>query len=109
MFYDDPNKFDAYRFLRVRDESRNGAAFHYVSTSVAHVGFGHGKNACPGRFLANSMLKIALAFLITKYDWRADTDGLTRSISSCAWAPDPKRTIAFRPRSLDNTKLFPTT
>jgi len=33
---------------------------------------GHGNHACPGRFLASSELKIALAHMILKYDWKLD-------------------------------------
>ncbi|KAH7054563.1 cytochrome P450 [Macrophomina phaseolina] len=105
MFYRDPDRFDGYRFMRMRHEPGNAAAHYYVSTSVAHVGFGHGKNSCPGRFLANSVLKIALAFLITNYDWKADGKGLTSSITSCAYVPDPTRIISFR-RRVSEIELF---
>lgn len=33
---------------------------------------GHGRHACPGRFLASSELKIALAHMILKFDWKLD-------------------------------------
>lgn len=33
---------------------------------------GYGLHACPGRFLASSELKIALAHMILKYDWKLD-------------------------------------
>ncbi|KAL2286223.1 hypothetical protein FJTKL_07028 [Diaporthe vaccinii] len=34
------------------------------------MGFGHGAHACPGRFFAANEVKIALAHLLMKYDWR---------------------------------------
>jgi len=44
----------------------------YVSTiDVAmYIGFGHGMHACPGRFFAGNELKVALAHLLLKYDWK---------------------------------------
>jgi cytochrome P450 len=33
---------------------------------------GHGRNACPGRFLASNELKVALVHLVLKYDWKHD-------------------------------------
>ncbi|CAG8960392.1 hypothetical protein HYFRA_00008109 [Hymenoscyphus fraxineus] len=71
--YENPDKFDAYRFFKLREENPNGA-YQYVSTSGDMFGFGHGNHACPGRFLASSELKIALAHMILKYDWKLDQE-----------------------------------
>ncbi|KAI6469461.1 hypothetical protein MCOR17_003810 [Pyricularia oryzae] len=68
--YERPNEFDARRFLRLRDDSNN--ANQYVSTSNEMFAFGHGRHACPGRFLASSELKVALAHMLLKYDWELD-------------------------------------
>ncbi|KAI6369733.1 hypothetical protein MCOR25_004362 [Pyricularia grisea] len=96
--YERPNEFDARRFLRLRDDSSN-TANQYVSTSNEMFAFGeqhtifgkvfkmqgfhadvnehgvtkgHGRHACPGRFLASSELKVALAHMLLKYDWELD-------------------------------------
>lgn len=42
------------------------------SSYVNNTRIGHGKHACPGRFLAGTELKIALAHLLLKYDWKLD-------------------------------------
>ncbi|TLD18125.1 hypothetical protein PspLS_10353 [Pyricularia sp. CBS 133598] len=69
--YEMPNEFDARRFLRLRDDSSNNAN-QYVSTSNEMFAFGHGRHACPGRFLASSELKVALAHMLLKYEWELD-------------------------------------
>lgn len=69
-FYEDPARFDPYRFMRWRDDPEKENIAHLVSTSTLHLGFGHGAHACPGRFFAANEVKIALAHLLMKYDWR---------------------------------------
>ncbi|WYZ44784.1 hypothetical protein EsH8_VIII_000100 [Colletotrichum jinshuiense] len=68
--YPNPETFDGYRFFRMRGDPSLDSQAHIVSTSPAHLGFGHGKHACPGRFFAANELKVALAHLIMKYDWK---------------------------------------
>ncbi|KAG6365864.1 hypothetical protein INS49_000040 [Diaporthe citri] len=69
-FYEDPARFDPYRFVRWRDDPERENIAHLVSTSALNRGFGHGAHACPGRFFAANEVKIALAHLLMKYDWR---------------------------------------
>ncbi|KAK1507634.1 hypothetical protein CTAM01_02746 [Colletotrichum tamarilloi] len=73
-FYENPNEFDGYRFLRMRESGKPGqeAAAQLVTTSVNHLGFGHGEHSCPGRFFAASEAKIIIAHLLLKYDWKYD-------------------------------------
>ncbi|KAF4778327.1 hypothetical protein HER10_EVM0003167 [Colletotrichum scovillei] len=73
-FYENPNEFDGYRFLRMRESGKPGqeAAAQLVTTSVNHLGFGHGEHGCPGRFFAASEAKITIAHLLLKYDWKYD-------------------------------------
>ncbi|KAF2765553.1 cytochrome P450 [Teratosphaeria nubilosa] len=78
--YEHPEKFDGARFLKLRDAGKQESKWQLVSTSKEHTGFGNGKYACPGRFLAAAELKIALAHLIMKYDWRHDPAGPPVSI-----------------------------
>nr|WNS47943.1 FunM [Talaromyces coalescens] len=71
-YYPSPDQYDGYRFLRMRDElgaGKDGDA-HFVTTSPQHLGFGHGKHACPGRFFASNEVKVALCHILLKYDWR---------------------------------------
>ncbi|TDZ99622.1 Cytochrome P450 monooxygenase eqxH [Colletotrichum sidae] len=68
--YPSPTTFDGRRFLAMRGDGALDSQAHLVSTSPSHLGFGHGLHACPGRFFAANELKIALAHLVIKYDWK---------------------------------------
>ena len=66
--YPNPEKFDGYRFLHIREQGQETAQF--VSTGPNALGFGHGKHACPGRFFAANELKIALSHILLKYEFK---------------------------------------
>jgi len=67
--YENPEKFDAFRFARKRMEPGQTNAWGHVTTSASHMGFGHGQHACPGRFFASNEIKVALCHLLLKYDF----------------------------------------
>ncbi|KAH7312587.1 cytochrome P450 [Stachybotrys elegans] len=67
-FYNDPDKFDPYRFIRLHEEPSKENMAHLISTSPHHIAFGHGKHACPGRFFAANELKVLLYHIIMKYN-----------------------------------------
>ncbi|KAI9159162.1 Cytochrome P450 monooygenase 1 [Paramyrothecium foliicola] len=69
VVYPEPNRWDPYRFFRMRQIPGKENLSQLVSTSEDHLGFGHGKHACPGRFFAANELKITLANLLLHYDW----------------------------------------
>ncbi|KAK6216113.1 Metallothionein expression activator [Pestalotiopsis sp. IQ-011] len=68
--YSAPETFDAARFVRLREEAGSENAWQFVTTNPEHMLFGHGQHACPGRFFAANEVKIALAHMLLKYDWR---------------------------------------
>ncbi|TDZ23970.1 Cytochrome P450 monooxygenase TRI1 [Colletotrichum orbiculare MAFF 240422] len=68
--YQEPEKWIGDRFLRLREQPGKENVAQLVSTSPEHLGFGHGKHACPGRFFAANEIKIALVHLVLQYDWR---------------------------------------
>ncbi|PWY94780.1 cytochrome P450 [Aspergillus sclerotioniger CBS 115572] len=75
--FSEPDKFDPWRFSRPveKEEKANGeapkAAYHkdsFVSTSPDYLPFGHGRHACPGRFLVDFELKMIVAYILKHYD-----------------------------------------
>lgn len=69
-YYDNPHEYDAYRWLKLRDDPAQEHLAHLVSTSTQHMGFGHGLHSCPGRFFAANEIKIGLCHILLKYDWK---------------------------------------
>ncbi|KAK0741381.1 cytochrome P450 [Schizothecium vesticola] len=70
--YPDPHEFKPFRFAEQRsDESVEyvkRAAKSFATTSTDFLAFGHGRNACPGRFFAANELKLMLAHMVLSYD-----------------------------------------
>ncbi|KAI0877262.1 cytochrome P450 [Hypoxylon argillaceum] len=60
-----PYEFDGFRYYHERMAHKAGASrYDYASTDSTHIGFGHGRNACPGRFAASLEFKMLLAHTI---------------------------------------------
>ncbi|ETS84447.1 hypothetical protein PFICI_02472 [Pestalotiopsis fici W106-1] len=68
--YDEPEKFDAERFVKKRQESGQENSWQLATTTPEYTLFGHGQHACPGRFFAINELKVLLCHLLLKYEWR---------------------------------------
>ncbi|OTB03468.1 hypothetical protein M426DRAFT_321828 [Hypoxylon sp. CI-4A] len=68
--FEEPEKFDAARFLKMRQKAGQEHNWQFVTTGASQTLFGHGQHACPGRFFASNELKILLCHLLLKYDWR---------------------------------------
>ncbi|KAG6008046.1 hypothetical protein E4U21_005059 [Claviceps maximensis] len=87
--YESPDTFDLYRFFRMRSNPDLAIKAPLVNTSPEHLAFGHGAQACPGRFFAAILSKVVLSHLLLKYDWKiapgSETDslaiGLTKRIN----------------------------
>ncbi|KXS94023.1 hypothetical protein AC579_1163 [Pseudocercospora musae] len=95
QYYRDPETFDAYRFL----DPSLGHKRHFVSTGPEHLGFAHGKHACPGRFFAANEVKIAMVHLILKYDFRLEDPGMARWLEyGSAMIANPKAKMLVRRR-----------
>ncbi|TLD19276.1 hypothetical protein PspLS_09765 [Pyricularia sp. CBS 133598] len=69
--YNDPDQFDGYRWLRMRqNDPTKQASAQFVGVSPDHMGFGFGQHACPGRFFASNVLKTLLSHLLLNYEWK---------------------------------------
>ncbi len=67
--YDSPEKFDGFRFHRMRHGPQaNSHAHQFVNTGLDNMTFGHGRFACPGRFFASNESKIILGMLLLEYE-----------------------------------------
>lgn len=65
-----PLEYNGYRFLEMRQQNDRASGAQLVSTGPTHLAWGHGQYACPGRFFAANEIKVALAHLLLKYDWK---------------------------------------
>jgi cytochrome P450 len=67
--YPNPEEFDGFRFVKLREHNVDVTARHQaLSTSVDHLTFGYGRHACPGRFFAVNEVKAFLAHIVVTYD-----------------------------------------
>ncbi|KAF5666421.1 ent-kaurene oxidase [Fusarium circinatum] len=62
-FYTDAGTFKPFRFVDETSGSRSA-----VTLDESFLGFGYGKNACPGRFLGSHVMMVVLAYLVMNYD-----------------------------------------
>lgn len=76
--YQDPETFDPYRFVKLREQPGQENGWQYVTTSRDMFAFGHGAHACPGRFFASNEIKIALVHLLMGWDWAFEEEGAGR-------------------------------
>ena len=76
--YEDPMKFDGFRFIKMKEraevEGLTDMKFDMATTSLQSLAFGHGRHACPGRFLAAVEVKMMIAYIITTYDLKLASD-----------------------------------
>lgn len=97
--YPNADKFDGHRFLRIREKPEQEHGAQFVTTGPNHLGFGHGKHACPRRFFAAMEAKIALAHLLLNFDLKLapGTDPKVLDVGF-ALVPDPTAKIMIRRR-----------
>ncbi|KAI1273002.1 cytochrome P450 [Xylaria sp. FL0933] len=63
------DEFDGLRYSRMRQQTGGiGTRHQYSSTDKQHITFGHGRFACPGRFVAAAEIKMVLGFMLERYE-----------------------------------------
>ncbi|KAI9708161.1 MAG: hypothetical protein M1820_004115 [Bogoriella megaspora] len=96
-----PEKFDSERFIKKRAEPGAENRFQFVSTGPDSPGWGDGTQACPGRFFANSVIKICLSHILMNYEVKLK-DGQERpqsiSMPNGIFAPDMAAQVLFKSR-----------
>ncbi|KAI1406848.1 cytochrome P450 [Hypoxylon sp. FL1857] len=107
--YPSAASFDARRFLRKRQEL-DPNKFHFASVSDDYITFGAGFHACPGRFLAQDILKLMLIQLISRYDFRLAGDNQKRPQDiayNFSNMPDMATQIVLREKASDRATEGP--
>ena len=97
--YEDPLRFDGFRFSKMREGSAKKVGM--VSSSPDYVSFGHGRHICPGRYFAACEMKLMFAHIVTTYDVRLEIGGVRPQdmwvMTSCS--PNPNTNVLFRKRA----------
>ncbi|KAI9166290.1 Cytochrome P450 monooxygenase iccF [Paramyrothecium foliicola] len=65
---EEPFKYDPFRFSRERETTEGPRSL--ITTSADYLVFGHGKHACPGRFVVDFEYKMIMAHVLRHYDLR---------------------------------------
>ena len=74
-FYPTPDKFDGFRFQKLRaaepqNTAGGGRAAVYAASNHQSMAFGYGRHACPGRFFASNEIKAIMVYLLMNYDMK---------------------------------------
>ena len=77
--YASPEEFDGNRYLKLREKT-GSAIYSFAASSKEHITFGLGRSVCPGRFFADTELKLCLAQILLKYDFRLKEGYVSKSI-----------------------------
>ncbi|KAJ5921356.1 Cytochrome P450 [Penicillium verhagenii] len=79
--YIDPGVFDGFRFAKAAAAGASGTKL--VDLSPDYLVFGMGVHACPGRWMASALMKLALAHLLLQFDIlpSSEREPLTGSLS----------------------------
>ncbi|KAJ2936513.1 hypothetical protein H1R20_g580, partial [Candolleomyces eurysporus] len=98
---EDPDTFDPYRFMEIQKET--GRQWNIATTSPNFLTFGHGRHACPGRYLAAQEMKLMMAYSVIKYDMKLPGSGKTPQRPKNMWignhcVADPRVKILLRRR-----------
>ncbi|KAM5358047.1 hypothetical protein ACJZ2D_015644 [Fusarium nematophilum] len=95
-YHKNGTEFDGYRFYRQREEGKKNVS--YTSVSRTSLGWGIGRHACPGRFLADIEIKLIVSEILLNYDIK-NPDDMPRHPNKEFEAivfPDPDAEVMFR-------------
>ncbi|MCJ1241081.1 hypothetical protein MMC14_009085 [Varicellaria rhodocarpa] len=96
-----PERFDAFRWSTKRAaEPEDSHRHQHAVTDKYTMHFGHGRYACPGRFFASNEIKMIVAHLIMRYEWRfREGEGRPVNLSLDEnLFPDPEARVLVRRR-----------
>ncbi|KAF2129173.1 Ent-kaurene oxidase [Dothidotthia symphoricarpi CBS 119687] len=100
-----PSEFDPFRYSRLREDTNhpeNAQKFLFAMADSSNMAFGYGKHACPGRFYTSNEMKMILAHILLRYDWKFP-DGQERpknfTIDTDMY-PDPAARVMIKQREI---------
>ncbi|OTB03695.1 hypothetical protein M426DRAFT_321621 [Hypoxylon sp. CI-4A] len=104
--YRNPEKFDARRFLDLRNGTsedllgyKNKEQHQFVTVTKDFMHFGYGRHSCPGRFFAANEIKLILARILLDYDLKMP-EGITERYANINMGtdsfPDPTKEVLFK-------------
>jgi len=100
--YPDASTFNPFRFSDERSNQNvdyiKRAAKSFATTSTEYLAFGHGRNACPGRFFAANELKIMLAHVVLNYDFEMKESRPRNKWFGMVRVPPMQATVKIRRR-----------
>lgn len=103
----DADTFDGLRHYKSRQQPGETSHHQFATTSDNNLHFGHGKYACPGRFLAGNSIKMLLSNMLLHYDFKFPDDMQTRPLNVHLHEyvfPDPEARVEFRLRRQRNVE-----
>lgn len=70
VFYPDAAQFKPFRFAYGSGPRKDGTRQQRSAVTIddTFLGFGFGRNGCPGRFFGTHIMKVMLAYIVQKYD-----------------------------------------
>ncbi|EKM83220.1 hypothetical protein AGABI1DRAFT_34230, partial [Agaricus bisporus var. burnettii JB137-S8] len=101
--FQDGRIFKGFRFAEMRDGDGELDSIKYqmVCLSPESVLFGHGRHACPGRFLAVYAIKAVFVYILLNYDVQMENGLLERPANvrfEISTLPDQNAKVMFRKR-----------
>ncbi|EFR00285.1 hypothetical protein MGYG_03288 [Nannizzia gypsea CBS 118893] len=104
-----PTQFDGYRFEKLRQSKGNEYKYQFSSISSSELNWGYGTHSCPGRHFASNQVKVIIAELLMKYDFRFE-EGISDNetpkrppniFDGVRIMPNPGANIMIRSRDVD--------
>lgn len=100
QLWENPTVFDPWRFLKLRQQPGLEQRHQYTTLGPDSPSWGDGPQACPGRVFAGNTLKVTLANLLLKYDFKLQDGSMPKrnSMPNGSARPDMGVRIMFRER-----------
>ncbi|KAJ8482602.1 hypothetical protein ONZ51_g5254 [Trametes cubensis] len=97
--FEDASALDPFRFARMRETDGEAHKHQLAHTTVDFLAFGHGRQACPGRFFVAGVLKAVLSYMLVHYDVKLSDEPWTPSYRGLDIIP-PLGDLMFRKREI---------